>query len=238
MSIPLNLLHFYIGGPILAYISIHGLFFAKNKNNIVTRYFAWATGIYAIAAFMYCLPVLFTQDSGILTTTTIIGDVVSYVALATVGFLATHLGLARWPWLRRAGNSVIILASLVYVYISYHENLAHPASLTYIDGVAHFDYVSTHIYNVMTGIAFSPLIFVGISFLAQIRGAMRASQRYRIAAFGTFLTQIGLLLAFGPIFNLDLASIFTTISVSVSFIVMSILMFMSFISARKENKVV
>ena len=76
MSIPLNLIHFYIGAPILAYISIHGLFFTRNKNNIVTRYFAWATGVYAIAACIYALPVLFTHDSDVLTLTTVIADIV------------------------------------------------------------------------------------------------------------------------------------------------------------------
>mgnify|MGYP003452325729 CR=1 FL=1 len=127
MSIPLNLIHFYIGAPILAYISIHGLFFTRNKNNIVTRYFAWATGVYAIAACIYALPVLFTHDSDVLTLTTVIADIVQYISLGIVGLLATHLSLTRWPWVRRAANLVIFLASLVFIYVSYHENTAFPA---------------------------------------------------------------------------------------------------------------
>jgi peptidoglycan/LPS O-acetylase OafA/YrhL len=236
MSIPLNLIHFYIGAPILAYISIHGLFFTRNKNNIVTRYFAWATGVYAIAACIYALPVLFTHDSDVLTLTTVIADIVQYISLGIVGLLATHLSLTRWPWVRRAANLVIFLASLVFIYVSYHENTAFPAQFVMMDGVAHFEYVSTRTYSIMTGFAFSPLLFVGLSFLMQVREAMRTSQKYRIAGFGVFLAIVGLVMVVAPIFRFDIATTAVTIPVVVAFVLMTILLMLSYLTSQKEPK--
>lgn len=237
MGIPLNLIHFLIGAPILAYIFIHGLFFTKDKTNVVTKYFAVACGIYAIAALGYVLPSLFTSDSGVLTITTIIADFFQFLSLAVVSLLATHLSLSRWPLLHRLANISIFLLTCVYTYVSIRENFGYPAHLEIRNGSTYLDYVATRTYSIWTGIAFSSLLFVGISFLAQVKEIMKASQRYRIAAFGSFLSSVGLLMIIVPIFNLDIASFVVTVSAAISFMLLVILLVLSHISAKRERTI-
>ena len=234
MGIPLNLIQFYIGAPILAYICIRGLFFAKDKSNPVTRYVAYATGIFAVAALIYSIPVLFTHDSNILTIGTIIADTFQYLSLATVGFLACHLSLSQWPTLKKFVNLLVIILSGVYVYVSVRENLAFPAHVISTAEGIQLALVSTRTYNIWNGLAFTSLFFVGVSFLSQLRQVMRSSQRYRVAALGTFFVLNGLLFPAIPIFNLDVTSLPIAVSVAVSFILMAILMALSFMAARRE----
>lgn len=237
MGIPLNLIHFYIGAPVLAYLAIHGLFFTKDKQNVITRYLAYGATFFFFAALLYALPVLFTHDSSVLTLTIIIADIFQYASLACVGFLATRLSLSRWPIANKILNAVVLLMTGIYISISIHENLKYPTYVLQNDSGLTLRFVSSHLYDMWNGIAYSSFIFVGVSFLFQIRQVQRMCQRYRIAAFGIFFLVIGLLFAAVPIFGLDIASTSITFAIALAFILMGVLLALSLLSARRDPKV-
>ncbi|MEI7819186.1 MAG: hypothetical protein WCI47_03655 [bacterium] len=143
MTIPVNLIHFYIGIPILSYLTLYGLVFSKNKHNTVTRYLSLGSGVFLLAALAYCIPVLFTQDARNLTYSTILGDALQFISLNYIWLLGGHLLLSQSKPAQKTLQICVFIITVLSIYVSIIQNLAEPTVLKVVDSTTLIVYAYT-----------------------------------------------------------------------------------------------
>lgn len=213
MQIPQNVIHWYIGIPILFVAAVYGFRQSNKGQNVINLFLAYGAAIFCLALLVYAIPPLFITDSNILTTTVIIGDILQFCSMGLVWLVAvrafvvgkTKTAIATWG---------VVVLTLVCSMVSVIENRAHPARLISEGGKLTYELSFGRWYLTTTAVDYFALVIVGAYFWQQSRHAQSNVQKWRVRAFSLFFMLMGLIFAILPFLNVS----FTGGSISYLFI--------------------
>ncbi len=190
MRIPLNMLHWYIGLVVVTVFAIRGLMAAHRTKNRITLFLGLAGLWFAICFCFYGLPPLFTLDPVILTTSTMLGDIASFIGLFFVWMAVARAYAPN----SRLGRTIILLYAgallLAGSYFSIVENLANPVRMAQLpSGVWNIYFSFSRGFEVVTALQYFSFILIAIKFWQQAAGVTATEQRWRLRtiALGFFI---------------------------------------------------
>lgn len=187
MHIPLNVIHWYIGLPVVALIAIRSLKVARKTHNLLNTYLGLGAASFTICLLFYGLPPLFSTNSQLLTITTIIADAFQFIALfwvwlAVARIYAPKSNVVRWV--------IIVLEMLMIglgMYFSITENLATPVVMSQLaNGTWHLEFAFSFGYQLVTAFQYLSLLLLGAHFLLDGWRVKDVNQKLRLwgLAFG------------------------------------------------------
>jgi len=183
MEIPLNVIHNYIGFPVLMGLGIDTYRrFLRNKNT-TSLYFSIACILASIAMACFCMPVLFTQDSRSLSIGTFIGDCSLALSMMMLWLICTRAFLGRYRAVSTVANIVIISFTGLLIENAVTRNLGNAVSTEVTrsaTGALSLSFTSSMAYNILTGIDSLVLFFIALFFWRQADAAPDKGQRLRI----------------------------------------------------------
>jgi hypothetical protein len=188
MEVPLNIIHNYIGFPVLLGLGIDTFRRYKKNNNVTSLYVGLACLSASLAEFCYGMPVLFTHNQRTLSITTLFGDILVGLSMMSLWFLTTRAFLSRWPKAVVFANTLVIAFTGVVITEALFRNLTLPYKITILhnaNGGITYSYADAPLYTIFSSIDSLALVFMAIFFWRQGKAAPTKGQRLRIRSFAT-----------------------------------------------------
>jgi len=202
MNLPSNGIHWYLGFPLMVFISIRGLYLYSKGKSTLDLYFGLVGVFFSLCFLSYGLPPLITDNSTVLTYSTILADTLQFVALFFVWLAAFRLVL---PKNNSLGIIFIILDLLLItlgIYFSVTDNLSFPVTLTQTaNSLPTINYQASIGYQLVTAIQYLGLILVSIAFFRRLPAIKSKGQKIRLASIAVVLLLIGCLYALQPLLS-------------------------------------
>lgn len=183
MRIPLNVIHWYIGWPVVLIIALRSLILRNSSKNMINTYFGLAAWTFLLCLTAYGLPLQFTDDSKILTVFTIIADSLQFLALFFLWLAALRLYLPSNTLVRRTIGGADLVVVAIGIAVSITSNMATPVTLTYVNSAWQLNFSFPFAYQIITAIQYSCLLLIASKFWTQSRSVAVASQKLRLRAF-------------------------------------------------------
>lgn len=224
MEVPLNILHNYVGLPVLLGLSVDSLLRYRKTNNSTSLFFGWGCFAAAIATAFFGLPALFTHDSYLLSVGTFLGDIAYPVAMFLFWQISLRAATSK-PRLILFVNTILGALTIALIFEAIFRNLTPPYGNRIIydaSGRTALEYTDTIFFTVFNAIDSLALIFLGIYFWRQGKNAPTRSQRVRILTVAPAFGIVTLAFLFGPLLPLDLQPIFHVVMLSMGFILAAI----------------
>lgn len=234
MRIPLNVIHWYIGLPVLAYLWIRGLRSAKTSTNQIGTYFTSASFLMLLAHIFYAVPAAFITDSIQLSWAIFIGDTFQYIALFVIWLIALRIFTGSNVLARNIAKIVLALYTGACVAASYWANIPYTTQVLWVDGHWKLDFAYPKYYAALTGFDYLALVALGIYFFLQAKIAPTTSQKWRLRSFAWLFFIIGLLFATQPILPFAFQSTLYSLMLSVGFLGGIICSVLAAIAAKKQ----
>ena len=234
MQIPLNMFHWYIGIPVVFFFAVRGLMSAHKTKNRITLYMGISGLLFTLCLSLYGLPPLFTTDSQILTITTILGDVLQFLALWVMWMAVARIYAPSRPWLRRLIVGLDFLLVLVGVWFSLRENLTTPVTLIQqANGAWQINFGISLGYEIVTALQFMSLIFVAAKFWSQARGVSDSSQMWRLRSIALGFFIIGASYLIRPLTNSGTYNVTLSAMIAVGIVISGLFVFATMFLNKK-----
>jgi hypothetical protein len=195
MEVPLNLLHDYIGLPVLTFLTVDNIIHYK-KNPSLTKYHFGFMYFYAtLTTAAFGLPVLFTHDPLILSFGTFAGDCFVGAVMALGWLVSIRAFLGNKPRVAVFAKLLVFLLLTAICVESAHRGLNPPygATVAYnTSGDISVVYADTLAYTVLNALNSLSFLFIGIYFWMQGKTAPTSGVRLRIRGFAIGLMTIAL----------------------------------------------
>lgn len=202
MQIPQNVIHWYIGIPILFIAAAYGFKQSQKGQNVINLLLAYGAAIFCLALIVYGIPPLFITDPHALTTTVIIGDILQFCSMALVWLVAVRAFVDGKTKTILATVGVVALTFACSV-VSIVENRANPAHLVTEAGKLTYELSFGRAYLTATAIDYFALVIVGAYFWRQSSLAQKSIQKWRVRAFSSFFLLMGIVFAILPFVNVS-----------------------------------
>lgn len=237
MRLPLNTIHWYLVLPFLAVIAWRSFSARRISQNKLNFYFGLSALSFFLAMLCYgLLPLLAEPTSIWLTYGTIAGDILQFIALAWLWLAVVRIYL---PGKRLARIAVIVCELILImagVYFSIAENMAHPVTMLYVDGVWQIDFAFSQGYQIVTAIQYGSLLLLGIRFMLQGRSAVGAYKKLRLFSLAILFVIVGGMYVLRPILSIDVASNSFSYIVAIIHILVAIFLVVSmYLASHKKD---
>lgn len=218
MEVPLNIIHDYIGLPVLLGVSIDLFNRQRVSKNSTTFRFAWACLLAAIACVAFGLPPLLTSDPKILSIGTLIGDTaisLTMFFLWTIvirAFLGRSKLFSRLAWVAAA---VLTAANIVENFVRNLSTSPYSTELvTNANGRIAVVYNDSTLYPILHGLNSLALLLVAIFFWTQAKDAPDRGQKVRIRSLAVGFMLFTAAYVISPTFPLEQQAVVSAILLS------------------------
>lgn len=239
MQIPLNIIHFYVGVPILFLLAID--LFRRNtrRNNITTWYFACATLSLALSMLFFGVTALLTHDPRLLSLGTFAGDCFQSAAFLFFWFISIRVFFGSKPRLLLFANAVVVCLTIANMANAIWLDLTPPYSariIGYPDGVITIAYAAPMLYKILTGLTTLSLVFVGFVFWNQSKNAPTHGQKFRLRAMACATSFGALIFIAIPSFPLSSRFDIYDILLSITLLMIAVSSVVGFILNKRSSK--
>lgn len=234
MRIPLNVIHWYIGLPVLAYLWIRGLRSAKTSTNQIGTYFAAASFLMLLAHLFYVVPTTFLTDSSQLSWAIFVGDTFQYIALFVIWLIAIRIFSGSNVVARNIAKVILALYTGICVAASYWANIPYTTQVLWVDGHWKLDFAYPKYYAVLTGVDYLALVALGVYFFLQAKIAPTSAQKWRLRSFSWLFLIVGLLFSTQPVLPFEFQSASYTVLLSLGFLGVIVCSVMAAIANKKQ----
>lgn len=201
MRIPLNVIHWYIGWPVVLIIALRSLYLRNKGQNMINSLFGLAALIFLLCLTAYGLPLQFTDDSQVLTLFTIVGDSLQFLALFFMWLAAIRLYLPSNKLARNIIGGADFLVVLAGIAVSVMSNLANPVTLTFVNNAWQLNFSFPFSYQIITAIQYSSLLLIAGKFWTQSKLVTETVQKIRLRAFSIGFLIYGGIFVVRPFFT-------------------------------------
>lgn len=198
MEVPLNILHNYIGLPVMAGLAFETLRRNRTTNNTTGILLGLASLFGAFATAALGIPVLFTQDPTLLSIGTLFGDLFLTILFLIMWIISIRAFLANHPKIVPIAQAAVVALTIACIVEAFHRNIFLSPSTEVIQsngGIA-LVYKDSILYQVLSGLDSVALLFMSTYFWRQGKDVVKTSQRIRIrsVALGFTLGALGFIL--------------------------------------------
>lgn len=199
MQIPLNVIHYYIGIILTAYLAYSGFTKSTSGAGGLTRSFAVSSLLMCLGLCSYGIPPLLTTNSDALSWGIIVGDLFQFAALVTIWFTVIRIYLNAHAVLSRFVKIAVVVCAIVAQVLTTHDNLKHPVTLTQSNGAWNLNYSYLYWYSIFAAIMYASLLFLSIFLWRQSAKIEKRLQRFRVRSFGLLLGGVSLIFISQPL---------------------------------------
>lgn len=236
MEVPLNIIHDYIGFPILVGIGLDSLRRYRKSQNITAKYIGWTSLLTAVTTLSFGLPVLFTHDPFLLSVGTFIGDCAFAVAMLMLWLIVIRGAFITRPRLFIATKVAAGLLTAGLIVEAVLRNLVSPYS-TFVtksaDGIALL-YRDSTLYKILSGIDSLAMLLVSIYFWKLASAAPTTAQRLRIRSFAVAFVFFASAFVLTPAFPVDNQAAISFTLLSIGFIIVGVFSVIGTVLNRRQ----
>lgn len=217
MRITINSLYWYFGIPIVLFVGIRGLRQYRATGNLLDRCIGWMGIFFTFSLLAYGLGPIISDDSTILTYSTIAGSLFQFMALF---FLWLAVARLYSPKSKLGANLIVafdIILVMIASYLSLTQNIATPTTISQLpNGFWAINYVSRPALDIATSLQYACLLLIGAMFIYQALAIANNKSKRRTMLLGAALFMVGVLSCLRPlvITNSDLAFQYLTIAIA------------------------
>ena len=183
MRIPLNVIQYYIGLPLLIFVSARSFISNSRSPNRVTFLTGVATALFAGTYFCQGWLLLFSQDQVILNLSTALSVAFEVAGLFCIWLIVFRMYAPTNPTFRRIGASIIAIVAGVAAYIGVSAAFSEPTRLLMQDGAWHLDIPYPLGLRVLYAFLYFGLALIGMKFYKQGRQVKTGSQKALLYLF-------------------------------------------------------
>lgn len=199
MHIPLNAIHWYVGIPFALFIGFRGLLQYKKDKNKLNQYLGLIGIFYTLCFLTYGIPALFFENSTVLTLSTILGDILQFVALFVVWLAVIRAYAAKRPFLKGIMLTLVVILLGLSVYLSISTNLSNPVTISQsVDGGWVLNFYFSGIYAVVTAMQYTSFLLLAFFFASQAKFTNDYYKKIRVYTIATILFIIGAVYVLQP----------------------------------------
>lgn len=236
MHLPINTIHWYIGIPFALFIGIRGIMQYKKDGSKLNQYIGLSGLVFALCFLVYGLPALFIEESGVLTISTILGDILQFVALLFMWAAVVRVFTAKKPFFKGIFIALIGVLFVASVYLSITTNLANPVTITQAsDGLWTINFYFSGIYSFVTAIQYASFLLLAAFFASQARFTKDKFKKLRIYSIAAILFVVGAVYVIQPVLTQgDFRS--TTLLLAVNLMVAGVFIAATLLLSNRKNK--
>jgi hypothetical protein len=238
MQFPLNIIHVYIGFPVLLLVSLEAFYRNNKKRNITTLYIGYATLLLALSMLSFGIPALFITDSRTLSIFTYIGDVLQAVSLLFFWFISIRAFVGTKPKLKIVAQILVITLCIAIITEAMFRNLTPPYSTaieTSANGITTIVYSDTLRYIILNGINSIAFLLLGVFFWMQGNAASTPSRKLRIRSYATGFLIAALVYIAMPAYKISETIFLRSVLLSVLFLIIAVAAVISHSLDKKEK---
>ena len=236
MHIPINAIHWYIGIPFTVFIGLRGLLQYRKDKNKLNQYIGLIGVFYTLCFFAYGIPALLVEDSNILTITTVLGDILQFVALFFMWLAVVRVYAAKKPFLKGIMLTLVVMLFFISIYLSISTNLSNPVTITQgLDGNWAVNFSFSGIYAVVTAVQYTSFLLLAFFFGSQAKFSSNMNRKVRIYSISFILFAIGLIYVLQPALSSNLGFRTTTLLIAINIIVAGLLIAGTLLLSKKKK---
>ncbi len=204
MRIPLNLIQFYIGLPLLVFLSVRSFLSNRRSPNTTTLLVGVTTGLYAVSYASQIIPIFFTENSTVLSLGTIVAVFFESLALFFVWQIVFRIYLSNSVSMRRAASVLIGIAATAVAYVGIQAAFIQPTTLQQVGGIWNINIPYPFSQRLLSAFLYSGLLLIAGNFYMQSRQINKAPQKILLVGFSLGLTLISLFFFAQPFFGAEI----------------------------------
>ena len=235
MRITINSLYWYFGIPIVLFVGIRGLKQYKATGNLLDRCIGWMGIFFTFSLLAYGLGPIISDDSTILTYSTIAGSLFQFMALF---FLWLAVARLYSPKSKLGANLIVafdIILVMIASYLSLTQNIATPTTISQLpNGFWVINYVSRPALDIATSLQYSCLLLIGAMFIYQALAIANNKSKHRTMLLGAALFMVGVLSCLRPFVITISDSAFQYFTIIIAAVIVA-MMIGSVVSDKKPN---
>jgi hypothetical protein len=237
MHLPINTIHWYIGIPFALFIGIRGIMQYKKDGSKLNQYIGLTGLVFALCFLVYGLPALFLEESSVLTTSTILGDILQFVALLFMWAAVVRVFTAKKPFFKGIFIALIGVLFVASVYLSIITNLANPVTITQAsDGLWTINFYFSGIYSVVTALQYVSFLLLAAFFASQARFTIDKFKKLRIYSIAAILFVVGAVYVIQPVLNAQGDFRSTTLLLAANLLVAGVFIAATLLLSNRKNK--
>lgn len=183
MEVPLNIIHDYIGAPVLLGLGIDAMRRYRKNRNSTSLFLSLACLVEAIGLMGLGLPVLFTHDPQLLSLGTFVGDTAFALSMMFIWIICIRAFLGKYS--RAQSIAGVLIGALVIVSFAtaaarYLRPPYDSVEVIRSSGSLALTYKDTLTYTIVNGLNSIALVLLAIFLWRQGRDAPDIGQRLRI----------------------------------------------------------
>lgn len=224
IDVPWNVVHNYIGFPVLLFIGIDTLRRNKDNDNLTSRYLGWTCILSSVALLAFGVPALLTHDARLLSIGTLVGDFAYASGMLLLWLIILRAAFGSRPRVLKVMNTLFVLLTFGLYVEALVRNLQTPYStfIKQIEGGVALTYTDGMWYTVLNGIDSLALLFIGIYFWRQAGGAETSAQKMRIRSLAAGLLCFAAAFVVTPMFTLSDQARISFILISVGIVIIGV----------------
>ena len=238
MQIPLNVIHNYIGFPVLIVLGCDALRRYRKTQNITSLYLALACLFSSVALFSFGVPALFTRSTMAISIGSLIGDYFFSFGMLWLWFIATRSFLANLPAVRKVVNSVAVGVTALLCINSVFVNLTPPYGAHLIanpNGGVALAYRTSQIYNILMAYHSISLLIIAIFFWREGAAIPNIGHRIRVQGFAVSFLIVASAFFFNAILATELQATVTVTLWSVALIYLAIMNVVGSVLSKRQK---
>lgn len=234
MSIPTNVIQWYVGFPILLFISIRGWLSGRKAPNTVTSYLTICSTIFTIAVMVYGIPPLVTSNPAVLSWGVFMGDTLQYVGLFVIWQLVVHTFVPKHSSWRYVLQFLILALTIVCIGNTMYDNLSLPyvAQLIHTAKGTTFHISYSKRFSLLTALDYIALMLLGVYYWQQSRLAKTSAQKWKLIAFSSCFIIFSARLLLLPFLTVESQSLTLPYVLSLGFLTLAIFSAIAFTRDR------
>ena len=217
MHLPINTIHWYIGFPIVLFIGIRGILEYRKDGSKLNKYLGLTGLFYSLCFLAYGVPAAISENSRLLSASTIVGDVLQFIALFFMWLAVVRVYAAKKPFLRGVILTLVTLLFIISVYLSVATVSSSPVTITQLpSGYWNINFPFSGLYSLVTALQYFSFILLSAYFVSQARFSNDKLKKARIYAVSALLFLVGALYVVTPFLsspnNFEWKTVFLAIS--------------------------
>jgi len=238
MEIPLNIIHDYIGIPVLGLLAYDLLKRHRQRPNYSTHLLGLACTYFTVTVIAFSLPVLLTHNTQLLSVGTFVGDCFQAAAFLCLWLLVIRAFLGNKPVLSKVATGLVIILTIVSMAEAIHRNLTPPYSTELIRTASNMPaltYNDSLAYQILAGLHGLSLLFTGAYFWRQGKEAPTKSQALRIRSIALAFLAGSSIFVIAPGFPVEDQLQVIGVGLSIVFLILGASTVIGRIMKRQEN---
>ncbi len=237
MQIPLNVIHNYIGFPVLIVLGIDTLHRYRKTLNITSLYLALACLFCSVALFSFGVPALFTRSTMAISIGSLVGDYFFSSGMLWLWFIATRSFLGNQPTARKVINSVAIAVTTLLCINSVFVNLTPPYGASILvnsNGGISLVYRTSQLYNILMAYHSISLLLIAAFFWREGSAIKNIGQRIRVQGFAVSFLIVASAFFFNALLEVELQATVTVVLWSIALIYLAIMNTVGAVLSRRQ----